>query len=312
MFFADLHCDTITKLEEQKKNLKSNDLAIDIDRLLEFSAPLQTFAIWHNFTNIQKPFDKTEKTIKFYYEQLSKNSNYIKHINNYDEFLENYNSYKISSFLTVEGGDAIEGSLDNLKKLYDLGVRSMALTWNNNNAISSSCLTNSYGLTTFGFEVTKLMEELKMIVDISHLSTKGILDVANKTDCLLIASHSNCKHIVNQNRNLNNYELHLLRERDGLIGLNLYLPFLVENPSKTMKIDKFEYFICKQIEHMIKIVGENNIALGTDFDGGEFFYNKANTISNIPYLKDIITRKFDEKVSEKVFGNNVINFLKKL
>ncbi len=312
MFFADLHCDTITKLEETGQSLKENNAAIDIERLKQFNAPIQTFAIWHNFSKGKSPFEKTKKSINFYYDELEKNKNFISHINNYDDFSKNFNEYKTSSFLTVEGGNAIEGDIDNLHKLYSLGVRSLTLTWNNNNSISSSCLHNSYGLTSFGYDVVKAMNDLKMIVDVSHLSTKGISNIVNKTDCILMASHSNCKHIVNQDRNLNNYELNLLKEKDALVGLNLYLPFLVQNPSVNMKKEEFEYFICKHIEHLLKHLGENNIAIGSDFDGGEFFYKKANNVTNLNYINNIITNKFGDEITKKIFGENFIRVLKKL
>ncbi len=312
MFFADLHCDTITKLEKTNGSLMKNDTAIDIERLKEYNSPIQTFAIWHDFAKEEKPFEKTKASIDFYYKQLEENKNYITHINNYTDFEKVYNSYKISSLLTVEGGDAIEGSIENLKELYTLGVRALTLTWNNNNAICSSCLTNSYGLTTFGFEVVRTMEKLKMIVDVSHMSTKGIANVANKSDVAIIASHSNCKSIVNQARNLNNYELHLLKERDALVGLNLYLPFLVHNPSKELKTEAFEYYICKHIDHLLKIVSEDNIAIGTDFDGGDYFYKKTKGVEDMNYIYMILVNKFGEIIAKKILGENVVSFLKKI
>ncbi len=308
----DLHCDTITKAEEKGLELKSNSLAIDIDRLLEYECPVQTFAIWHNFSKDISPFEKTKKSIEFYKRELEKNHMYIGHINNYEDYLKNHNSFKISSFLTIEGGEALESKLENLHYFYDAGVRSINLTWNNNNVIASSCYSDKYGLTDFGFEVVKEMSKLGMFVDLSHLSTKGIKDVAEKTDAIIFASHSNVNEVLKHKRNLTNYELNLIKERDGIVGINLYLPFILENKVRPISAEEFELHFCKHIDHLLKVMGEDYIAFGSDFDGGEDFFPQGSGVSNISELFNLVDKKFGSSVSKKMFGENFLRLLKKI
>ncbi|MFV0520671.1 MAG: dipeptidase [Lachnospirales bacterium] len=312
MFFVDLHCDTITKAEDKKETLKENNLAVDINRLLSYECPIQCFAIWHNFSKISNPFERAKKSINFYKREISKNSMYIGHINNYEDFLLNYNSFKISSMLSLEGGEALENSIENLHFFYNEGVRSLNLTWNNNNSLASSCYSDKYGVTDFGLEVLNEMEKLKMFVDFSHLSKKGIKDVVEKTNVLVMASHSNSKEILNHKRNLSNYELKLIKEKDGLVGLNLYLPFLINNETSSVTKEDFETAFSKHIEQMIKILSEDNIAIGSDFDGADDFYDLAKDVTSMPYLFSIVESKFGNLVAKKIFGDNFLRQLKKL
>ncbi|MFV0441249.1 MAG: dipeptidase [Lachnospirales bacterium] len=310
MFFADLHCDTITMLECKGEVLRKNDLAIDIKRLQNYNAPLQSFAIWHNYAKINNPFEKTVKSINFYHEQVALNNAHIAHINNYTEFLENFKSYKISSFLTVEGMEAIEDNIENIQKLYDLGVRGMGLTWNNNNSIGSSCYSNAYGLTTFGLDVVNEMARLGILVDVSHLSKKAIVDVAEKTNGIIYASHSNAYDVLNHKRNLSDEELKIIADKNGVVGLNLYLPFITNILNENLSKNEFELAFLKHIEHIINVTNENIVALGTDFDGGEDFFKKANDVSDLEYLYSLVKDEFSQEIADKMFGDNFLSLLK--
>ena len=93
------------------------------------------------------------------------------------------NDNKLAAFLTIEGGDCLEGELSSLRILYKLGVRSLVLTWNYKNEIADSIaetITNG-GLTDFGRKVVNEMNDLGMIIDISHISEKGFWDVLELT-----------------------------------------------------------------------------------------------------------------------------------
>ena len=139
----------------------------------------------------------------------------------YEDILRNEYNNKISAILTIEDGGVLEGSLDNLKEVYEKGVRLITLTWNYKNGIGhpnfiyKSDNKGNYleepdltipnkkdGLTTFGIELIKNMEDLGIIIDVSHLSDKGFYDVLNNTRKPFVASHSNSRSITNVVRNM--------------------------------------------------------------------------------------------------------------
>lgn len=168
-FLIDGHCDTITRLMENNKELIKNNCHIDIEKLKKFNSPVQFFAIWLQPKYYQNPMEQTLKYIDFYNSQLKKYSEFIDKAESVKDIEKNRKLKKISSVLTIEGGEAIE-SISSLKLLYDLGVRAIALTWNNSNKIAGGIEENQKGLTDFGYSIVSQMNKLGMIVDVSHLS----------------------------------------------------------------------------------------------------------------------------------------------
>ncbi|HEU4643102.1 MAG TPA: dipeptidase [Gemmatimonadaceae bacterium] len=130
----------------------------------------------------------------------------------------------------VEGGHAIEGSLDKLRDLYARGARYLTLTWNNGNAWAGSSIgshgTRTGGLTSFGREVIREMNRLGMLVDVSHVSDRTFDDVIGTSSAPVIASHSSARALSDHPRNLTDRQLRAIAERGGVVNVNFYPRFI--------------------------------------------------------------------------------------
>lgn len=306
--FVDGHCDTIVKVLEEKEELFENKGHLDIVRLKKLGTALQFFAIWINPNYYEKALRQTLRYIDFYYSQLEKNKIHIGHVNTYEDILCNQKQNKISALLSVEGGEALEGELSSVRMLYRLGVRALTLTWNHRNALGDGIAesqTNG-GLTNFGRDVVKEMEQLGMIVDVSHLSAAGFWDVDKITSKPYIASHSNAQTICPAKRNLSDAQIKAIAEKGGIIGINLYPPFLCKQ--NTACIEN----ILNHIEYIIALVGEDYIGFGGDFDGIDQTPQDAREISHMKKVLEQVELKFGLRIAEKIRGQNFMRVLKEL
>lgn len=168
---------------------------------------------------------------------------------------------KLNVLMGVEGLRAIGKNLDWLDTLYELGFRHASLTWNEENELGTGVAGDeNRGLTPVGVEAVKKMENLGMIVDVSHANEKTFWDIYENTTKPIIASHSNAKSLCNHRRNLTDEQIKAIASRDGLIGVNAYKGFVAIDPAR----QNVERYI-DHIEHMVSLVGIKHVALGFDF-----------------------------------------------
>jgi membrane dipeptidase len=134
----------------------------------------------------------------------------------------------VAILMGVEGGHAIENSLDKLDTLYERGVRYMTLTWNNANDWAGSSMDERRqgGLTLFGRDVVRRMNALGMLVDVSHVSDSTFTDVLATTTKPVIASHSSCRALAAHPRNLTDDQLRAIARNGGVVGINFFPVFL--------------------------------------------------------------------------------------
>lgn len=137
---------------------------------------------------------------------------------------------KVAILIGVEGGHAIEGSIDNLRELYRRGVRYMTLTWNNGNSWAGSSAglngTRSGGLTAHGRDIIREMNRLGMLVDISHVSDSTFFDVIAATTDPVIASHSSARALNGHHRNMSDDQLRAVARNGGVVNVNFYSLFI--------------------------------------------------------------------------------------
>lgn len=137
---------------------------------------------------------------------------------------------KVAILIGVEGGHAIESSLDNLRALYGRGVRYLTLTWNNGNAWAGSSVgldsTSTGGLTDFGREVVREMNRLGMLVDVSHVSEQTFYDAIATSTQPVIASHSSARALNDHPRNLTDDQLRAIARNGGVVNVNFFSRFL--------------------------------------------------------------------------------------
>lgn len=218
---------------------------------------------------------------------------------------------RLSAVLTMEDGVAVYGDMGNLKGFYDMGVRALSLTWNFENCFgfpnSPDPHKMALGLKPFGKEAIMYMQELGMLVDVSHLSDGGFFDVAALCKKPFVATHSNCRSLSPHPRNLTDEMLRILADHGGVSGLNFYGCFLNKNTAdSTSRIED----IVRHARHMVNVAGEDVVAIGTDFDGmsGE---QEIADCAQMPLLEDALMKAgFTPRQLEKLFSANVLRVMK--
>ncbi len=299
----DCHCDTITAIYEKGENLYENSGHIDIKRLMQYKTPVQLFALWLKKTDYGHAVRKTMEYILFYEKELEKNKKWIAPAYCIQDIDKNKKNGRISALLALEGGEALEGSLDMLEVYYKIGVRALTLTWNYRNELADGAGEGQTcgGLTRFGRETVKKMEQLGMLVDVSHLSDAGFLDVVKYTQKPFIASHSNCRALCDTERNLTDRQIEIIAQRGGVIGINMYPPFL----SVGGRADVED--VMKHIRHIIALAGEECIGLGCDFDGIDV---TPQGICDITQVQKVINKVREEFGSRTAYLLEEGNFLR--
>ena len=179
----------------------------------------------------------------------------------------------VAGILTLEEGGVLNNRSERLSRLFENGIRLITLTWNYENCIGSPNSRDpnvmKQGLKPFGIEVVERMNELGMIIDVSHLSDGGFWDCIRYSRRPVVASHSNARSLCPHPRNLSDEMLRALGENGGVAGVNFYSTFLKSSSGrgKTLRAEMDD--LIRHIRWMIDQAGEDAVALGTDFDGFE-------------------------------------------
>ncbi|NLM34070.1 MAG: membrane dipeptidase [Clostridiales bacterium] len=310
MKIIDLHCDTLTKLaEDSSSQLRKNQFSIDIEKLQKSNYLAQFFAAFVDKDNHRDPFAWALKLIEVFKNEEAKNKDKIKQAYSYEDLVANEKEGKISCFLSIEEGAALKGSLDNLLLFYQQGVRLITLTWNYPNEIGYPNAEERYrnkGLTAFGFQLIEAMNDLGIIIDVSHLSDKGFWDVASQSKSPFLASHSNARAIRNHSRNLSDEMIRTIAEKGGLVGINFYSNFLGDKNIGTIQD------IITHIRHMKKVGGIDILALGSDFDGisTPVEFEDCSHMDQLYY--GLLKSGFSEDEVDKIFYSNALSFIKEI
>ena len=308
MGIVDGHCDTVVSAYEKGMSLLKNSGHIDLERLAAFDSPVQFFAIWLKKSYYPISLRQTLKYIDFYYNELFKNNAVMGHINSFHDIVRNKAAGRISSILSLEGCEALEGELSTLRMLYRLGVRGAGLTWNHRNALGDGVLERDThgGLTIFGKACVQEMNRIGMIVDVSHLSEDGFWDVDRVATVPYIASHSNARSICDVPRNLSDDQIRAISVKGGVIGVNLYTPFI----SLERKTD-IKDVLC-HIDHVISVGGCQAVGLGCDFDGIESMPEGIKDVAGIKKLIEAVSHKHGGEVAELFAEKNFLRVLQKI
>lgn len=305
--FVDAHCDTIVKLCNRGEGLKEcPKMQLDLKRLDAFSGAVQFFAIWLDPMYYAIPMRQTMKYIAFYHRQMEENAGAIGHIHTYADILHNKEQGRHSALLSLEGGEALEGELSALEIYHRLGVRAMTLTWNHRNALADGAAENATGggLTRFGRDVVQEMEQLGMLVDISHISDAGFWDVESLAQKPFIASHSNARAVCPHPRNLTDDMLRAVAAKGGVVGLNFYPAFLTQGGKAGVED------IIRHAAHMLDVMGEDFIGLGSDWDGIDTTPEGLRHAGELSALFERMEREFGPEITEKIREGNFLRVLR--
>ena len=307
MIIVDAHCDTITTIMEKDEHLNENKCHIDLKRLKQYDSFVQFFAAFISPKHAKMgALCRAIEIIDRLYGEIEINKNDIMLCCNYNDIVNAIQSKKVAAILSIEGGDALEGSISALRILYQLGVRAMTLTWNYRNQIADGVADaeTGGGLTPFGKDVVREMNKLGMLVDVSHLSEAGFWDVLEKTSQPIIASHSNAKKICNHRRNLTDEQLLALRENGGVTGINLCPDFICNDGNATMKN------VIEHIEHIVALTGEDTLGLGADYDGIDKTPQNLEGVQCIQQLlNELLKLNYSEALVNKLAGENFLRVI---
>jgi membrane dipeptidase len=231
---------------------------------------------------------------------------------------------RFSGMLAIEGGHAIEDSLDTLRRFHARGVRAMTLTWNNTNGWADGCgpmdpkLPQHGGLNDLGRKVVGTMEEIGMAVDISHVAPATFWDVLDHGGKPPFASHSSVKAINHHRRNLDDAQMRALADKGGVMSVCLVSPFLVDEAGRYERAKKDAGYVepgtpladrmwgaipdvdydayCRMVvlatlddaadhvEHALRVMGTGAVGLGSDFDGARRFPVGLDHVGLLPNL----------------------------
>jgi membrane dipeptidase len=211
---------------------------VDIPRLKEGDVDVQVVACFvQNFLYPDKCARQAFQLIEAMKTAIKKNSDSVELARTGADVERIVEAGKIAMPLAIEGGHAIEDSIELLRKFHSLGVSSMTLTHNISHgwADSSGDKSRWGGLNDLGRKIVKEMNRIGMVIDISHASDETYFDVLEITEDSIIASHSGCRALNPVHRNMSDEMLRALAKNGGVIGIVFVLPFLTPEYDKDMR-----------------------------------------------------------------------------
>jgi membrane dipeptidase len=312
-FVIDLHNDVLEKvvLGYQLGVRHATDQS-DLPRFREGGIDAQMFALWTNWRDsVAHPYYAyTLAMVDSFNSQIQQNASQLSQASSYDEIIQANASGKLAGILAVEGGHAIENSLQKLATFFAKGVRYLTITWNNSTSWAVSAQDSrsaTVGLSDFGRQVIRTVDSLGMIIDVSHTGIKTIWDILAITKNPIIASHSGVRALNNHYRNLNDVQIDSIARHGGVIGVVFYPPFL--SPKSSATIDT----VIRHIDYIKNRVGVDYIAIGSDFDGIESVPVGLEDVSKLPNLTAaLLKRGYSIADVRKILGENYLRVFKQV
>ena len=318
----DMHCDTISVLLEQKRagkqaSLRENGGHLDLVRMQKSGYLLQNFALFVNTGSGKNPWEEVCALHEMYEAEIQENGDVIAPVFQYSDIAKNASEGKMSAMLTVEEGAVCQGDMEKLHKLSDMGVRMMTLTWNYPNEIGFPNVSSkgrytpdvTRGLTEWGRQLVREMEQLNMIIDVSHLSDAGFYDVLECTKKPFVASHSNARGLCPCVRNLTDDMIRKLAERGGVIGLNYYPDFLTDRESGDSNPGTIQAVV-EHAKYIENVGGIEVLGLGSDFDGIAG-HAELQGVQSMELLREAMRKEgFEQSQLDKIFFQNVLRLYK--
>lgn len=327
----------------------------DLVRMRQGGVDVQIFSIFCDGQQ-EHPYAFANREIDSVYEWARRSPFRMKIVKTPAELERAVKDKKFATMLGVEGGHMIEDELSNLDNLYIRGARYMTLTWNNSTSWATSAADETTkvetllhkGLTEFGKSVVNRMNELGMIVDVSHIGEQTFWDVMKITKKPVIASHSDVWSLCPNRRNLKDEQIKAIAKNGGVIHLNFFAGFIDSTYEKKSiafmhehqkEIDSlvqggvqqnYALFIIAgkypeevnasrpplsmlidHLDYIVKLVGINHVGLGSDFDGIEAGPRELNGVQDFPLItKALLERGYNKKAIRKILGGNFMRVFK--
>ena len=294
MNYIDMHCDTLMKAWGKKwpDIYDRPEMMVDIRRLLRGGCKAQFFAIFLPSPKMKERMglaqmdddDYINQLYRIFCTTLEQHGDEVAQAKSLVQMHENTSQGKLSAILTMEDGRSVDGKMEKLDHYYNMGVRVIGLTWNQENCFgapnSRDASIMAKGLTDFGKDAIIRMNELGMGIDVSHLSDGGFWDVAQLTQKPFFATHSNCRSLNPHPRSMTDEMIRALADKGGVMGVNFCPAFLIHDVENNRADCDM---LAAQLRYMINAGGEDCAAIGTDFDGmnGELEIASADKMPNL-------------------------------
>jgi membrane dipeptidase len=350
---VDTHNDAVTACIEKKVSLDQDLKGInhsDLKRFKEGGLDYQLFSIWCDGDK-KNPYAWAMREMDTLDAVAARNPDKMVVAKNWKQIEQALKEGKLVAQYGVEGGHMIEDDINRLDTFYKRGVRYMTLTWNNSPSWASShadekssSYTGPRGLTSFGKQIIQRMNQLGIIVDISHVGEATFWDAIKTTTKPVIASHSNAYSICPVTRNLKDDQIIAVGKNGGVIHLNFFSAFVDSTfQAKNMAFRKKhkaeldsllatgiqqEYAqstlaekykaesdankpdieaLMKHLDHIVKLIGVDHVGLGSDFDGIDSAPKQLRTVVDYPeFTKALIKRGYSDKDIAKILGGNFL------
>lgn len=325
----------------------------DLNRMKTGGVDVQVFSIFcDEHFGKGSAFAYANQELDSLYAIAGRNPNRIQIVYSYRELMKAVKHHKLAALSGVEGGHMIEDNLDYLDSFYKRGVRYMTLTWNNSPSWATSAADESkhsfivtpYGLNDFGIRVVKRMNELGMMIDVSHTGEKTFWDVIKYTTRPIIASHSSVYALCPVYRNLKDDQIKAIAKNGGVIQVNFYSGFIDSNymprlnhflelhkaeADSLRRLKQPEYsvldylftryktelqslrpplsLLIDHIDYIVKLVGADYVGLGSDFDGIESSPQELDGVEDYPKITEaLLKRGYSKKDIYKILGGNFL------
>ena len=285
MRIFDLHCDTASKIYRKQSDFSDKDLQVNFQYLSEFDEYFQVFAMWVDAKKQKDNKKYVSDMIGYFSKEIKKHPD---------------PRYLIS----IEGGEALENDVENVNYFFSKGVKIITPVWNYENLIGvPSCISDFGGISPFGRRVIERMNGLNMSVDLSHINLQGFFECVEIAERPIV-THSNSYAVCKNKRNITDEQFCIIKQKNGIIGINFYPYFLNNTDSATVKD------IIKHIYHFLSLGGENNICIGSDFDGIDCFVKGFENIMGYNVLiEEMLKLNFLEEIIAKITYINCKNYM---
>lgn len=354
----DTHNDIPSTAIEEKvsfdQSLK-NKTHSDLSRMFEGGVDAQFFSIWCDGLK-PDPYAWANREIDTVLAWTSRNPGMMMQAFTAADIRRAVKEKKLAVLLGVEGGHMIENDLSKLEALYQRGVRYITITWNNSTPWATSALDEETrkdslkqkGLTDFGKTVIRKMNELGMLVDLSHVGEQTFWDAIKTSSKPVLVSHSCVYTICPHRRNLKDEQIKAIAKNGGVIHLNFYSGFVdpafearsdaftakhKTEMDSLLKINPEPYFmqvylfnkypdevkalrppmsmLMDHLDHIVKLVGVDHVGLGSDFDGVNSLPDGLDGVEDFPKITDgLIKRGYSKKDIKKILGGNFLRVMK--
>jgi membrane dipeptidase len=350
---VDTHNDCLTACIEKNVSLDQDLTGInhsDLARFKKGGVDYQLFSVWCDGEKAN-PYAWAMREMDSLYAVAARNPDKVVIAKTWKDIQRALKEQKLVAQFGVEGGHMIENDLQKLETFYNRGVQYMTLTWNNSPSWASShadeknpSFKGHKGLNDFGKKVVKKMNQLGMLVDVSHVGEATFWDVINTTTKPIIASHSNAYSVCPVSRNLKDEQIIAIGKNGGVIHLNFYSAFVdidfwqkdeAFRKKHSSEIDslvragmQMEYAftligdkyaaesdaikpdleqLMKHFDHIVKLIGVDHVGLGSDFDGINSAPKQLKTVLDYPvFTQALIARGYSNKDISKVLGGNFL------